>query len=61
MDPQVWDEMLNAHQSYFEEQIPGKSRWGYAVAIFLVLAGVVCTILYFTKWRKEDEENKKTK
>lgn len=62
------DDMYKNHSKYMEEKIEnlmdqGKSESKYLTIFFgvAVIVGILFTILYFTKWKKEsyeDEEHK---
>jgi len=60
-----WEEdMYEKHSNYMQEEIKKVTEQTNYLAIFfgvVVIVGIICTVLYFTKWKKEDEENKKTK
>jgi hypothetical protein len=64
MNPEVWEQALNKHSGLMEEEIKKVTGETNYLAIFfgaVVVVGIICTILYFTKWKKEsydeDEDN----
>lgn len=64
-----YEKALEKHSKYMEEQFNREFKKATGETNYLsiffgvaVIVGIFCTILYFTKWKKEsyqDEENKK--
>ena len=55
-EPNWYEKASQQHMKYMNQQleeIMPKSNYLAISAVVLIIVGIICTILYFTKWKKE--------